>query len=391
MQKKLFKNGWFARVFNKKLQDVFDSRLMQTCSRIAPPLPSPLSAPLWHLNGEMVYLRDQVINLLELQHTCITGITARGDLNIAAAFIFTQIAFLTHFDDPFLREHVEEMAPSFIDWYRWIMGKKIGLTKAVRDYRESRSIFAHTPTETAWRYKAEASERKVPLRPLDGYIQIDFFSNLERGRYRSGVLPAPDFTTFEAVYNPSGVDLRPVREKLGIESLAIIANKGPFRPTFELAREDQLSLMATLDLTKEFTQPIRIFEPRVANATRAARAVRVPVYLVCVFIAAIARLLCGTPSRDIAYLSVLYGAPFARAYASAGRVTSAARTRVWNGAQLFFRCVLALCVAPLMALVAGARVAGTGVSLALGLDMKGWLVAGAICWFTAAEIHSCTH
>lgn len=169
MQQKLYYNGLFAKAFNKKIQDFFDSRLIQTCSRIAPPLPSPLSAPLCRLNNEMACLRDQAINILELQHACIT---AREDLNIVAAFAFTQLAFLTHFDDPFLRKEVEEMAPSFVDWYRWIVGTKTGLTKAVRsriaDYRTSRSIFAHTPTETSWRYKAEASGKRVPLRPPNG-------------------------------------------------------------------------------------------------------------------------------------------------------------------------------------------------------------------------------
>ena len=131
-----------------------------------------------------------------------------------------------------------------------------------------------------------------------------------------------------------------------------------------------------------------------------------PVYLAWVFIASLALLLYGAPSPDTAYLGVLYGQPFARAYASAGRVTTAAHAHARNGVHFLARCVLAMCVVPFMTLVAGlcaawnvgvsvlsAASAGvrTAVSVALGLDTKGWLIAGFLCWFTAADIYSCIH
>ncbi len=64
---KFTKNGSFVRAFDEKVRRFFESRLMRTCSRIAPPLPATLSAPLYHLNNELVYYRDQVLNILELQ------------------------------------------------------------------------------------------------------------------------------------------------------------------------------------------------------------------------------------------------------------------------------------------------------------------------------------
>ena len=166
---KFTESGRFVRAFYYKVRWFFESRLMQTCSRMAPPLPSPLSEPLNHLNNELVYYRDQVLNILELQQTFISR---RGDVNIVLAVIVSPLLLLARFDDPLVRRNLEILAPSFLEWFQWVAGTKNGLSKAVRsritDYRKSRSILAHTPTETSWRYKAEVSEKKVPLRPPPG-------------------------------------------------------------------------------------------------------------------------------------------------------------------------------------------------------------------------------
>lgn len=167
---KFTKNGSFVRAFDEKVRRFFESRLMRTCSRIAPPLPATLSAPLYHLNNELVYYRDQVLNILELQHAMIT---VRRNMNIVPMILFTEFVFLTQFDSPYMREaNIEGVAPSFLEWYRWIGATKRGIAKAVRsrieDYQQSRSLLAHTPTETSWRYKAEICEKKVPLRPPTG-------------------------------------------------------------------------------------------------------------------------------------------------------------------------------------------------------------------------------
>ncbi len=98
---KFTKNGSFVRAFDEKVRRFFESRLMRTCSRIAPPLPATLSAPLYHLNNELVYYRDQVLNILELQHAMIT---VRRNMNIVPMILFTEFVFLTQFDSPYMRE-----------------------------------------------------------------------------------------------------------------------------------------------------------------------------------------------------------------------------------------------------------------------------------------------
>lgn len=163
-------NGAIAKSFDRKTRNFFESRLVQTCSRVSPPLPQALERRLRLISSELVYYRDQVLNIIELQQALIVG--RPSDTSFISAVVLTQLLFLTSLDHPSLRPEIELMAPSFLNWYRWFGNHKLLLTKSVKaridDYRKSRSIFEHTPAEAAWLYKAHTNKPPTPPRPADG-------------------------------------------------------------------------------------------------------------------------------------------------------------------------------------------------------------------------------
>jgi len=206
----------------------------------------------------------------------------------------------------------------------------------------------------------------------------------------------------------TGADLTVARKAWGLESLAIITDSEPFRVVFDPANEDRLSPLAAYDLSKQFTQPIRVFEPRTSNATNVGRTIRGTGYPAVFFIFTLLQLLVGFPEKNTEYMSVLYGRSYATLYNSIGKGT----VRVKQGVLLALLVIdwlmyWGLIRVPVVSVLAAKKVAvltsrttflSTKAALgamvigavsilhfASSLKWQTWLGILGFCWYTLAE------
>lgn len=168
MVHKFATKGGLAQALHKKTRQFYDTRLYQTCA-ITLPLPSGLR----HLIDELVDYRDQIINIIELEMAIIEE--RPKDVNVFVGFLLAQLVIITNFDNPCAAHEFGRLAPRLLEWYQWMGGTKLALSQSVQerigDYRRSKSIFDHTPTEATRIFKAGSCHRPW-FRLPPGYVVV---------------------------------------------------------------------------------------------------------------------------------------------------------------------------------------------------------------------------
>ncbi|KAF8959255.1 hypothetical protein BDZ97DRAFT_1838820 [Flammula alnicola] len=411
MPHKFFKTGDLSHGLDRTTRNFYLSRFYRTCALFTLPLPSRLRQCINHTIDDAIDYRNEVLNIIEL---LFANPFVQNNVTVRA-LVF---AIMEHYDNPHASEFLESIAPRLFGWFKFFAGSKRVLTKEVHDrveyYKKSKSVFDHTPAEVAKFFEAELI-RKNGMAPLrEGSIRIHFFSSLEKGKYRSGQVNQPDLMMDLFVHRTEGADLGWVRKTLGLESLAIITDTSPFRTVFETTNEDRLSPIAAWDLSKQFSRPIRVFEPRVTKLTRTTRTIRGPSYPVFFFMFTLLKLIFGVLEKNTAYMGLLYGQSYATVYECIGKVTSTVKQRV---VRPFLKLLFVIFLVPLMAAYAALYsvfrltlfasfatlcasksvmiwvctelpiAIGNAVLVTFSLDAKTWLIILALCWFGLADYY----
>ncbi|CAA7263113.1 unnamed protein product [Cyclocybe aegerita] len=318
----------------------------------------------------------------------------------------------------------EEMLPN---WYVWLEGLGKGWER-VRGWKEGvrewKSVLGSvgragmTPEKAVLVHQVELrrdKERWMKPPPF-GFIRIHFFSSFDKGRYPSGseTFVAPNARLDVQLYEYWGADLREVKAALGIESIAFITDTTPFRTTFETTYDDRLSLLAAVELSKNFTRPIRIFVCPLSTPTAHIRTLSSTLHLLLSAFTLLFLALCGLPPRDPIQASLVHTSPFLGACSSLSLASRAAQGRIVHSVHLgvqsgvkavkgvvglvvgLLACALVLPLVlgsyALLGAEHGARLAVAsavkGVVLARSVPKEGWLVLVGVCWFVAAEYYS---
>ncbi|KAF9476662.1 hypothetical protein BDN70DRAFT_157028 [Pholiota conissans] len=389
MAHKLVRRGGIASVVESLHGELYNSNLYQKLASIPPPLPAIATRLLMHVNSEIVDIRDQTLNLLEFVIIGDGGLGRGQGFFSATKFAVTK--FSKDIANEEFRNHVAEYyAPRLVGWYLQYKATTDAIREPIDDFKRSRSILDRTPKEAARINQAERMNAPPPNRrsQTSGTI-FHFYSSFERGRYGPTV-NEPDFITVMNSDDSRGIQLSKLRKALGVESVAVITDR-PFRQVFEPANEDWLSPLALLDLTKQNTLPLRVFENRVTHATKVKRVIREPVFLVMTFIISLLRLMIGFP-EDTAYIQLLYGSLYANAFHAVGfctsRVNWAIRTTVKYSAAF---CVVVCMVIFVIASAFVRNSARAARAVVTSLDVKGYLILFGVIWFGLAEYFSMAH
>ncbi|KDR69797.1 hypothetical protein GALMADRAFT_255603 [Galerina marginata CBS 339.88] len=320
--------------------------------------------------------------------------------------------WMTFFAESNQAGFLNELVPRYYGWYCLCAGQSRALTKKVgngaKDVKKIQSVFLRSPVEAVKLYEARMGSAQVEVPTPKGTIRVQYFRTLEKGKYRPGQHVKPDASMDLYVDRHSGADLTVARKAWGLESLAIITDAEPFRVIFEPANEDRLSPLAAYDLSKQFTQPIRVFEPRTSKATNIGRAVRGTGYPTIFFIVTLLQLLVGFPEKNIEYLTILYGRNYATVYTNIGQGTVQMRGGVLS-LLIFIDWLLywGLIRVPVVSVLAAKKLAlstfktamrstnaalsvmGSGVvstfHIASSLEWKTWIIILGVCWYALAE------
>ncbi|KIM36863.1 hypothetical protein M413DRAFT_13645 [Hebeloma cylindrosporum] len=133
---------------------------------------------------------------------------------------------------------------------------------------------------------------------------------------------------------PRGIDIEHARKELGLHAIAFITDVEPFRMVFNPADENWLSPLAVYNLSKEHTQPIKVFEPQRPDVTDSSRA-QLLFFALFSFTLDLVKLLLGFPEADGEHITFLYGRLFASIYKVIGEFTGA--LKFW---EIFAACSL---------------------------------------------------
>ncbi|KAF8901900.1 hypothetical protein CPB84DRAFT_1776975 [Gymnopilus junonius] len=189
-----------------------------------------------------------------------------------------------------------------------------------------------------------------------------------------------------------------------MESIAVITDKGGSNGIFHPVDQDRLSPLAAYNLSKQWTQPIRIFEPRTSKVTPTARKIRNIVYPLLFFIWTFLRLLVGFPEHNVKFLGNLYGTAYASVYDYTGWVTEKIRLGTFDSIQIIFSLPFSLTIVLWFGIkIAAVWFASAGggalssavdlsasaiccvLDLAMYLDWKAWVFILVVLWYAIAE------
>ncbi|KAF8161591.1 hypothetical protein B0H34DRAFT_385868 [Crassisporium funariophilum] len=308
---------------------------------------------------------------------------------------------------PLILKHIERLYPRYLELSTWYEKKK-------EDIRMSPSIFNPAPFEAVWLAMVEMRQLGSLLPDhvrsykyagvmKQGRIRIEYYTTLEKGQHQT-----PDTWMYLPIVRNQGVDLSVLYKQWGLESVAFVVDN-KLRPVFKPAKDRFISLTAVHDISKGFSQPLRVFESRISTMTVVKRTIRKPCYLVLFLMASLYKMAIGYPI-ETSYMSVLYGSRYALFYQGLSRRSAHLR----HSLTMASRIVTHLCYAIIMlfgtliwhtfvaakivtswpvkkaAAVAawGITQVGGGINIILSLDKKAWVVVAALSWYTVAEFRT---
>ncbi|KAH9485832.1 hypothetical protein JR316_0002747 [Psilocybe cubensis] len=319
----------------------------KACARI--PLPARLKTFIWNRVDDIVSYSTEIFCVIILIHALFSGYSGAGVRSKSIKADFWKI--VSHPDFP---ETAEELFPRFFGWYTFFLPvqRRTSLElqrvafEAGKAKNNFRALFTRSPVEAVMIYQAEmlSGRRGHHPKPPSGYVRLHFYTNFEKGE-SPDKLNFPD-ATLDLPVEHKGVDLALARKAWGIESIAVITNAESFKKVFYPADDDWLSPLAVYDLSRQFKQPIRVFEPRVHKFTKTERTIRRPIYHLTYFMFSLVKLLLGFPERNIAYLSVAYGPKYAAFYKRIGALTPPIKDWFATGGFLALQLLIVLCVLP---------------------------------------------
>ncbi len=197
----------------------------------------------------------------------------------------------------------------------------------------------------------------------------------------------------------------------------------PSRPIFHLVDQDRLSPVAAYDLSKQFSQPIRIFgvflprsshihslltyfqEPNCSKLTQLKRKIREPIYISIYFISTLCRSMLGFTFKDPAYSTLVFGETFTMTCARTSRLMQPLNSWACEGAWLLAQFTGFLLLLPLVIVYQTGKgmeamsklvlssalnwiyTAARNLFLFLShLSIKGWIMVITLFWLTVVEI-----
>jgi hypothetical protein len=198
----------------------------------------------------------------------------------------------------------------------------------------------------------------------------------------------------------------------------------PSRPIFHLVNQDRLSPVAAYDLSKQLSQPIRIFgvflprllyilkltysqEPNCSKLTQLKRKIREPIYLSIYFISTLCRSMLGFAFKDPAYCTLVFGETFTMTCARTSRLMQPLNSWACEGVWLLGQFTGCLLLLPLVVVyqtgkgieamstlvlssalnwIRSLSTAARNISMFLPrLSIKGWIIVITLIWLTAVE------
>ncbi|KAF9473065.1 hypothetical protein BDN70DRAFT_937705 [Pholiota conissans] len=386
--------------FGAQAKQFYDSHIYKTCTWLSIPLPSFVARPLTYLIKEIIDVRDQLLNVIEIQVLNHIASGKGGESAfpaIKSAFPSVKAAKSSSIKKiptkRIVRDEVAGKASFFMDWYMQYKATKKAIQDSIDDFRRSRSIFGRTPKEAVRVNKAERMNAPN-LNHLASGTTVHFYLDPERGRY-GFTDHEPDYITVMDHYDSRGISLSNLRRSLGIESIAVITDR-PNSVVFEPANENWLSHSTLRDLTKQNTRPLRVFENLVTESTKIKRTIREPIFLTLQFVVTLLKLVLGSPENN-AYIQVLYGSLYAKAYSAIGVCTTYINGVFCDTLQLYFGLFVVLCMVlstfvPFCVCFAlGAARAMLAVAVySTTLDAKAYLILYGLVWYGLAEYYSMT-
>ena len=212
-------------------------------------------------------------------------------------------------------------------------------------------------------------------------VRLHFFQSHHSGRHDHNVFQHPDVSIDLHFDSKHGINLQKARKLLGVENLSVrsdsvlnfrsllnwyyqvITDLSPYRTTFDPHHRDKLSPLAVYDLSKQLSEPIRVFgassmvnvpvpysldpllaEPCPSKITKIKRKIHDIVFFSCYLIYTVLRSCLGFTIQNWAYLAATYGDNFAAMCTKLSRsvhpLNRWAREAAWLIAQLSALLVL---------------------------------------------------
>lgn len=269
-------------------------------------------------------------------------------------------------------------------WHRCLRLSR-DLKALVPTFKSSPSVFGVSPKLAVVIHGAGewAEDLKIP----NGFIRIFYAPSFEHGRYHADSEFEP-MLAIDLAVTRAGVDLDPLYNKWGLESVAFIVNND-FRPIFKPVNSRVLSPAAAYDLSKEFTRPVRVFEPQVSKYTINKRKLQYPLFVFGFFFISLLGLMCEEPTDRI-YMCSLYGRRYADIYECISRWSNGPRSVIKIIFCLLFHFLhqTVLFLISCIVLSAQAVVRAIGWVLMVAIAASDWSFRRSVAVLESVSLHT---